>query len=189
MLPELVTARFVLRELSEDDAAELAAWRLRPYQWQQQAVEPPSKTDVVERVANYLKYRGDGSQRRLYDYTARPKAGGELIGSVSLERTHGKVASIGVSVAEMHTGNGYATELARRMLVFGFDDLGLHRIAADVAVENLGCRRVMEKIGMPFEGISRDCIFAQGRRWCEARYAMLAPDHAAAMHQAKGPDP
>lgn len=180
MLPELKTARLVLRELSADDMAELMAWRLRPYQWRQQAVEPQQASDSAARVANYLKYRGDGPNRRLYDYTARLQAGGELIANVSLERTHASVASLGVSVAEPQAGQGYATELARRMLAFGFGELRLHRIAADVAVENVGCRRVMEKVGMRFEGVTRDGMFAQERWWSEARYAMLASDHAAA---------
>ena len=66
------------------------------------------------------------------------------------------------------------------MLAFGFGDLRLNRIEADVALENHPCIRVLEKIGMQREGVSRECIFAQGRWWTEARYAMLASDRAAA---------
>ena len=49
-----------------------------------------------------------------------------------------------------------------------------------LAVDNRPCLRVMEKIGMQHEGVSRDCIFAQGRWWTEAKFAMLASDAAAA---------
>jgi RimJ/RimL family protein N-acetyltransferase len=66
--------------------------------------------------------------------------------------------------------------MVRRLIAFGFGDLGFHRIAADVAVENHACIRLLEKVGLQFEGVSRDCIRAQGRWWTEARYAILASD-------------
>src|SRR5262249_58642808 len=75
---------------------------------------------------------------------------------------------------DVYAGRGLATEIALRLLAFGFNDLKLHRIEADVAVENAACIRVLEKIGMFREGVAHDCIFAQGRWWTEARYAMLA---------------
>ena len=104
---------------------------------------------------------------------------GALIGSVSLARSHPGIASLGLSVAASHGGRGYGTELARRIQEFGFSDVRLNRIAADVAVDNHPCLRVMEKIGMRREGVARECIFAQGRWWTEAKFAMLASDHAA----------
>ena len=143
------------------------------------AVEPAEFSDAAARIANYLKYRGDDADRRLFVYAARLKCDGALIGSVSLARSHPGIASLGLSVAASHGGRGYGTELARRMQAFGFSDVRLNRIAADVAVDNHPCLRVMEKIGMRREGVARECIFAQGRWWTEAKFAMLASDHAA----------
>ena len=82
-------------------------------------------------------------------------------------------------VAATHGGRGYGTELARAIVAFGFGVLSLNRITADVALENHACIRVLEKIGMQREGVARECIFAQGRWWTEAQYAMLASDAAA----------
>jgi [ribosomal protein S5]-alanine N-acetyltransferase len=180
MLPDLETARLTLRELAPEDAAAIeAAWQNSPTQWRYQAVEPVEFTNVPERIANYLKYRGDGERRRIYDYVARHKSDGSLIGGVSLGRSHPAIASIGLRVVPSHGGRGYGAELARRMLAFGFGDLRLNRIEADVALENKPCIRVLEKIGMHREGVARECIFAQGRWWTEAQYAMLASDAAA----------
>jgi RimJ/RimL family protein N-acetyltransferase len=64
------------------------------------------------------------------------------------------------------------------MLAYGFDELKLHRIEADVALENDTCIRLLERIGMVREGVLRDCIRAQGRWWTEAKYAMLEDEHA-----------
>ena len=67
-----------------------------------------------------------------------------------------------------HGGRGYGAELARRMLAFGFGDAPPQPHHADVALENMPCIRVLEKIGMHREGVVRECIFAQGRWWTEA---------------------
>jgi RimJ/RimL family protein N-acetyltransferase len=179
MLPDLETERLTLRELSPEDAPAMQAWRNSPTQWRYQAIEPAEFSNSAERIANYLKYRGDGERRRIYDYVARLKSDGSVIGGVSLGRSHPAIASLGVGVAASCAGRGYGSELARAMLAFGFGDLRLNRIEADVALENQPCIRVLEKIGMQREGVSRDCIFAQGRWWTEARYAMLACDAAA----------
>ena len=168
-----------MRELSPDDAPAIQPWQNSPMQWRHMAVEPAEFSDAAARIANYLKYRGDDAQRRLFVYAARLKSNGTLIGSVSLGRSHPAIASLGLSVAASHGGRGYGTELARRMIAFGFGDVRLNRITAEVALENHPCIRVMEKIGMQREGVSRECIFAQGRWWTEAQYAMLASDAAA----------
>ena len=180
MLPDLETARLTLRELSPQDAPAIqAAWQNSPTQWLYQAVEPEEFTDVPQRIANYLKYRGDGERRRIYDYVARLKSDGSLIGGVSLGRSHPAIASIGLRVVPSHSSRGYGTELARRMLAFGFGALRLNRITANVALENHPCIRVLGKTGMQREGVARECIFAQGRWWTEAQYAMLVSDAAA----------
>ena len=53
-------------------------------------------------------------------------------------------------------GKGLATEAARAVLAYGFEDLGLARIDSGAAHENLASRRVMEKIGMRYVGLSED---------------------------------
>jgi ribosomal-protein-alanine N-acetyltransferase len=179
MLPELETDRLILRELSPEDA-EAMTFQNASEQWGRQAVEPTEFADPAQRIASYLEYRGEEPQRRLYAYIAREKADGRVVGTCSLQRSHPKIASLGLSVATPENGRGYGSELARRMIAFGFAEFGLNRISADVALENAACMRVMEKAGMRREGTARDIMFAQGRWWTEAQYAILARDSRAA---------
>ena len=74
----------------------------------------------------------------------------------------------GISPAEW--GRGYATEIAQAILRYGFETAGLTRIWGIADAENLASRRVLEKIGMTFEGYVVD----DGRE--EARYAIRAED-------------
>ena len=179
MLAELESERLVLREIAPADAPALQAFQNCPAQWRRQAVEPAELADSEARVANYLKFRGSGAERRLFVYLARRKIDGTVVGTVSLARSHPAIASLGLGVAIAHGGLGFGTEMARRLVAFGFAELPLNRIAADVAVENRACLRVMDKIGMRREGLMRDCIFAQGRWWTEAKFAMLRTDAVA----------
>jgi RimJ/RimL family protein N-acetyltransferase len=55
---------------------------------------------------------------------------------------------VGWRLAAEHWGHGYATEAARAVLAFGFDELGLDEIVSFTTTANLRSRRVMERIGM-----------------------------------------
>lgn len=59
---------------------------------------------------------------------------------------------IGWRLAPEYQGRGYASEAAREVLRFGFEQLGLGEILAFTTATNLASQRVMERIGM-----QRDC--------------------------------
>jgi len=176
MLPELESERLVLRETQPEDAAFLEAYQNGPDHWRLQAVEPENFANGVQRVEGYHKYQGSGADRRLYDFVAREKETNTPIGQASLNRSGSTLASIGFSVAKDFRGQGFAVEMAARVIAYGFDELKLHRIAADIAIENEASRRIAEKFGMAHEGTARDCIWAQGKWWTEAKYAILEGD-------------
>jgi RimJ/RimL family protein N-acetyltransferase len=177
MLPQLETPRLLLRELTLDDAPALQAFQTKPSYLRYQAMEPDELKDGTERIKRYMQYRGDGEQRRLFDFVARLTSDGTMIGHGCLSRSAPAIASLALGIDERYEGRGLAKEIALRLIAFGFEELKLHRIEADVALENFACIRVLEKMGMVREGAARDCIFAQGRWWTEAKYAMLANEH------------
>ena len=55
-------------------------------------------------------------------------------------------------------GYGLAPEAVRAVLRFGFLQLRLNRIEARYMEGNTRSRRVMEKVGMQFEGIQRESM-------------------------------
>jgi len=180
MLPELHTHRLILREAELEDGPALQEMQNRPEQLAQQAVEPEEVADGTARLQRYMERRGPDDARRLYVYVAHDKIRGALVGAGALSRPHPKIGTLGFGIATEYWRLGYATEMAARLIAFGFEEVGLHRIGADIAAENMASRRVAEKIGMKYEGTARDCIFAQGRWWTEAKYAILARDRMAA---------
>lgn len=59
---------------------------------------------------------------------------------------------IGWWLAIRHWGKGIATEAARAVLKDGFERCGLNRIVALALQENRASTRIMEKLGMSYEG-------------------------------------
>ena len=60
-------------------------------------------------------------------------------------------------------GNGYASEATNLLLKYAFDELGLHRISAQVLESNTGSLRMHKKCGYIEEGVLRDSVWKNGR--------------------------
>ena len=50
-------------------------------------------------------------------------------------------------------GKGYATEAAKRLLKFAFEETSLEELVATIDPENTASRRVLEKCGLVYEGL------------------------------------
>ena len=64
----------------------------------------------------------------------------------------------------------------QKVLVFGFDDLKLHRIEAGCAVDNLGSIHTLEKVGMTREGRKRQVLSLEDGWSDNFEYAILSID-------------
>lgn len=102
----------------------------------------------------------------------------EVIGDISLRRTSREHAQgeIGYVIHPAHHGHGFATEACRSLLSYGFEEAGLHRIAATADARNVASTRVMERLGMRREALLRENEFVKGEWTDEAEYAILASE-------------
>ncbi|HEY1222305.1 MAG TPA: GNAT family N-acetyltransferase, partial [Acidimicrobiales bacterium] len=102
---------------------------------------------------------------------------GELIGVANLTTGDTQSTSeLGYVLSRESWGRGYATEVARRLIVFGFNELGLRRITATCHPDNFASARVLEKAGLHFEGTQRDHL---GVRAGWRRFAIAVGDEVA----------
>lgn len=81
----------------------------------------------------------------------------EFVGWWTLQPAHGPdqpddpgVADLGYRVVRRHWGKGLASEGARELVRYGFDDVGLDRIIAQTITVNAASRAVMERVGLSF---------------------------------------
>lgn len=102
---------------------------------------------------------------------------GEIVGSVGLviNQRH-QHAEMGYWLAIALWGQGYMTEAACASLDFGFTTLGLHRIYAGHYARNPASGRVMQKMGMAYEGTFRHHLLKDGVFEDNVVYGILRDD-------------
>jgi len=100
-----------------------------------------------------------------------------LVGAVSLRLTlEHRRGELGYWVGVPFWNRGYATEAAAAVLDFGFARLKLIRIEAKHFIRNPASGRVMEKLGMTREGVSRKYFMRWGEAEDTAVWAMVSDD-------------
>ncbi len=82
----------------------------------------------------------------------------DVIGSVGLDNYDAALNScnLGYWLRTDRVGRGLMTEAATRVVTFGLDGIGLHRIELRAARANADSARVAEKLGFRREGLLRD---------------------------------
>ena len=87
----------------------------------------------------------------------------DLIDQSKNAHENNSVRGLGIEICEMeYWGKGIMHEALERVIRFGFEELGLHRIEAKYVKENERSRHVMEKVGMTFEGVLRGSMLVKG---------------------------
>jgi ribosomal-protein-alanine N-acetyltransferase len=74
------------------------------------------------------------------------------LGELTVQSDLHRRGEIGYGVHLDWWGQGYGEAIARALLQRGFDELGLHRIAATCDPRNVASDRVLQKVGMVREG-------------------------------------
>lgn len=178
--PVIRTARSLLRPVSMEDVGSLhGLWtdpKVRRYLWDGEEISP-------ERAEAAVREAVEGFERQGFGLWIAATEGSESAsaGFCGLRRLDGvPEVEILYGVSSREWGKGLGTELALAMLRYGFERLGLERVLGIADAENLASRRVLEKIGMTFEGY----VFNEGRR--EARYWIRSEDFLGAPPTARG---
>jgi RimJ/RimL family protein N-acetyltransferase len=171
----LTGERVTLRELTVDDAPAAFEWG-GDADWFRYL--PLEHVATVEEERAFLAAREVEAReqpRVQYSLGVVWNETSELIGSVRLaisSPSH-RGGDMGYGVRRDLWGRGITTEAAGLLLDFGFGTLGLHRIFAVHHPENVASGRVMQKLGMRFEGRQRDHMYAHGRWRDSLAYAIL----------------
>ncbi|MBN1354723.1 GNAT family N-acetyltransferase [bacterium] len=102
----------------------------------------------------------------------------ELTGAISLNIIReDEKAELGYWIGKPYWNRGYCTEAAARILGYGFRELKLNRIYAVHFLRNPASGRVLEKIGMVFEGCLRQSVKKWDRFEDLHVYGILAKDY------------
>jgi RimJ/RimL family protein N-acetyltransferase len=169
----LETNRLVLREFEAGDWEAVHEYASDPQVVRYVEWGPNSEEDTRA----FLQYALTPPEqpRRQCSLAIVLKAEGRLIGgcSIAVSNPEQREGWIGYIFNRDFWGQGYATETARALVAFGFEQLGLHRILATCDPENVASARVLEKAGMRREGHLREHLWQKGKWRDSYLYAIL----------------
>nr|WP_237550732.1 GNAT family N-acetyltransferase [Streptomyces sp. SID8354] len=170
------TERLDLRPVRHDDFDAVYTYRRRPevsrYLYGSPHDEAACRAWIADKATRTtLRESGDYLQ-----FAVVVRETDTLVGDVTFvyTRREHRQGGIGYVFNPDHAGHGYATEAARALLGLGFEELGLHRIQAELDGRNTASARLLERLGMRREGHLRENEFLDGEWSDEVIYAMLA---------------
>jgi RimJ/RimL family protein N-acetyltransferase len=113
-----------------------------------------------------------------YTFIIEQLLNNEFVGLIALKLggVKSKSAEVWFKLHPDQWAKGFGTEALSKIIDFGFIDLGLHRLEAGCAVENIGSAKVLEKAGMTREGAKRKSLPLKTGWADNYEYAILDTD-------------
>ena len=152
----LQTERLLLRPLRESDAPAILAIRSNPTVMRYHSSPPWESIDLaVSLIERDLVAMHAGDNLRLGIERAEDQA---LIGTCCLFHLDQQCrrAEIGYELLHDAWGKGYMHEALLALLEYGFSELALNRVEADIHPDNLNSAKSLERLGFKQEGYLRE---------------------------------
>ncbi|MBS1902836.1 MAG: GNAT family N-acetyltransferase [Bacteroidetes bacterium] len=173
-----MTKRLVLRAFDSKDAESYYDLEQRGLRDHLAAFMPGTPDDERARAEGIREMRAkirttldkwdDGTD---YRFVIRESGSETIIGQIAVTniiRNVAQSAFVGYWVGHDWLGRGVATEATAAILAFAFDVLRLHRISIWISPENAASLRVVEKLGLRYEGTAIRALH-QGGKWTDTR--------------------
>ncbi|MDU5145868.1 MAG: GNAT family protein [Paenibacillus dendritiformis] len=178
-VPRLLTERLLLRAMEERDCRDLFDLYSLEEVVRYTPLEPfRSMQDVIREWNWHQEIFAEQSGLR---WVIEDKSSAKVIGTcgfLQYEKTHRRI-ELGYDLAPPYWGRGVMTEAARRVLSFGFRDMGVNRIEAKIDPENIASERLLLRLGFQKEGVMRQHEFEKGRYVDIAVFSLLRSEYGA----------
>ena len=176
----LRTERLLLRPLRETDAPGLFSIYSDPRVTRY--LSRPAWTDIgqaQQKIAQHLVALQVGEYLRL---GIEVQPGGELVGDCTLFHLDAQCrrAEIGYTLGFDAWGRGFMHEALQALVNFGFGEMKLNRIEADIDPRNLASAGSLERLGFRFEGLLRERWIVDDEVSDSGLYGLLCSDWQAA---------
>lgn len=161
---ELLTKRLILDVITPDDIENIHKLHSFPEVDRFNTNGIPKDIEETTKSVEPFLLEQSKSPRRNYTFKVILQAEKEFIGlaGITLSLDKFKLGEIFFKLSPTHWNKGYATEIAKSLLKFGFEELNLHKIEAGTNTDNFQSIRVLEKIGMFREGLRRKVVPMHG---------------------------
>jgi ribosomal-protein-alanine N-acetyltransferase len=174
LFPHLITSRLRLRQIEPSDADALFAIHSDTAWMRWYGVDPITERAQADRLAELFAgwfLAGTGIRWGL-----ERKQDLRLIGTCGLFRWNKSWRNcvVGYEIARDCRAQGYMKEALTAVLEFGFNEISLHRIQAEMHPDNNASIALATRLGFRFEGVHREQAFWSGRYHDLNCYSLLA---------------
>ncbi len=146
--------------------------------------------EKVTRFYNLLPFQTEQDGQKLVDWFSGRfreglgirwgialKGSSHIIGTLGFNNyTKHHRANLGYDLQTAYWNNGYITEALQAVIAYGFNELEINRIEAEVMQGNIASEKVLEKLGFRKEGILRDWMLWNGRHYDMTMFSLLKRD-------------
>jgi [ribosomal protein S5]-alanine N-acetyltransferase len=178
---EIITENLLLREITWDDLEDIHQLHSIPEVDEFNTLGIPADMDETREIMRpELETKEENAQSR-YTWRITGKYSGDFIGLAGFILSNDKfrLGEIYYKLLPAYWGQGYATELAKNLIIVGFDKFHLHKVEAGVATGNMRSIRVLEKAGLVREGLRRKILPIRGEWKDGYLYAIVEDDKRA----------
>ena len=163
-LPTIDAKRVRLRWLAESDLDAIYAVFSDPQSMRWWSM--PAMTERAEAVGYLERIREGFEGKTLFQWGVERKEDTLIIGTTTLFHLDAgnARAEIGYILASSAWGHGYATEAISTLLAYGFGEMKLNRVEADIDPLNAPSARALERQGFSREGLLRERWIVGGQK-------------------------
>lgn len=175
--PLLETERLILRELTDVDAAPLFEF-FRTVEYTQYLSF--GRHTTLDHTHSFIAWTRDVYQKKdSVRWALQLKTSNQIIGTAGLHfwKRDIRCAEAGYHVGPPYWGKGFATEVLRALVDFGFQRMDLNRLEARHNDGNDASGRVLEKVGFQREGIWRQRELKEDRIVDVHQYSLLRDEY------------
>ncbi len=179
----LKTPRLLLRPLAPADAESLFAIFSDPAVMRYWSTPPWTSIDRAHQmIANDHTSLPAGEHLRL-GLEIRDTT--QLIGTCTFYDFNAQCrrAEIGYAMGSAFWGHGYMHEALTALLEYGFRELDLNRVEADIDPRNLASAKCLERLGFQYEGLLRERWIVDGEISDTGFYGLLRREWKAQLRQ------
>ncbi len=174
--PECESDRLIYREFNKNDACDLLL--IRSDAQVMEFMDSPEYENIQDAEKAIIENQNLFKERQGINWAIIEKSTDELIGYFGfwrLVKRHCR-AEIGFALKPQFWGKGIMKETMNRLINFGFSELNLHSIEANVNPENEKSERLLVKFGFKKEAYFRENFFYNGIFKDSIIYSILETD-------------
>jgi len=160
---EITTQRLILRPFHAEDAKRVSELcnNINIYKSTSSLPYPYPVESALAWIQNHDEnFISDKS----YEFAITDKLTGEIYGAIGLSNhKNNKNGEIGYWIGEDYWGKGYATEALRAIVDFAFSVKDYHKVWGRFFDSNPSSGKVMQKVGLVYEGLLKEHILKDGK--------------------------